>query len=202
MDNCPFYPEWTTLLFVQYGQLSILSRVDNCPFLTIYISGYGKQAENVLKHTNTHIFTEDKDLEKRQKKPFYRTTKEVYDENDQLACYIVKMDKKNIKDSKPVHIGVSILQWSKVLFIKFMYWLEEHLEEGAFKTCYADTDSMALALTRSGPEHEEAEQNLRSLFDPMVKPAKKESWEATWKDWFVTTDEIWDIRKPGKLKGK
>ena len=84
---------------------------------------------------------------------------------------------------------------------RFMYWLEEHLEEGAFKTCYADTDSMALALTRSGPETNDPEGSLRALFDPIVKPSMKESWERTWKSWFVTTDEIWDIRKPGKLKG-
>ena len=82
-----------------------------------------------------------------------------------------------------------------------MYWLEEHLEEGAFKSCYADTDSMALALTKSGPESDDPEQSLRSMFDPIVKPSMKESWERTWKSWFVTTDEIWDIRKPGKLKG-
>ena len=155
----------------------------------------------MLKHKKTHILTDEAALEKKKKKPFYRGRKEVYDEHDELACYIVQMDKKHITDSKPVHIGVAILQWSKVLFIRFMYWLEEHLEEGAFKTCYADTDSMALALTRSGPEHEIPEHNLRSLFDPLVKPSKKESWEVSWKDWFVTTDEIWDIRKPGKLKG-
>ena len=83
-----------------------------------------------------------------------------------------------------------------------MYWLEEHLEEGAFKTCYADTDSMALALTKSGPETNDPEASLRSLFDPIVKPSMKESWESSWKSWFVTTDEIWDIRKPGKLKGE
>ena len=82
-----------------------------------------------------------------------------------------------------------------------MYWLEAHLEEGAFKTCYADTDSMALALTRSGPETDDPEASLRSLFDPIVKPSMKESWETTWKSWFVTTNEISDIRKPGKLKG-
>ena len=156
----------------------------------------------MTKHKNMHIVTEDKDLERRWRSPFFRNKKEVYDEDDQLACYLVSMDKKTIKDSKPVHIGVAILQWSKVLFIRFMYWLEEHLEDGAFRTCYADTDSMALALTRSGPENEDGEQNLRSLFDPIVKPSMKTSWEATWKDWFVTTDEIWDIRKPGKLKGK
>ena len=83
-----------------------------------------------------------------------------------------------------------------------MYWLEQHLEDGSFKTCYADTDSMALALTKSGPESDDPEQSLRSLFDPIVKPSMRESWEASWKTWFVTTDEIWDIRKPGKLKGK
>ena len=83
-----------------------------------------------------------------------------------------------------------------------MYWLEEHLEPGSFKTCYADTDSMALALTQSGPETDDPELNLRSLFDPIIKPSKKDSWEVTWKNWFVTTNEIWDIRKPGKLKGK
>ena len=173
-----------------------------------------------MKHTNTKIVTDEKKLDKLCRNPFYRIDKEVYDGDDDFACYIVKMDKKKIKDDKPVHIGVAILQWSKVLFIRyvtyrmfyqvytafisifrFMYWLEEHLEDGSFKTCYADTDSMALALTKSGPESADPEQSLRSLFDPIVKSSKRKSWEQTWKSWFVTTDEIWDIRKPGKLKG-
>ena len=83
-----------------------------------------------------------------------------------------------------------------------MYWLESHLEPGSFKTCYADTDSMALALTKSGPEGGDDEQQLRALFDPLVKPSMRESWEKSWKTWFVTTKETWDVRKPGKLKGK
>ena len=154
-----------------------------------------------MKHNDTRLVTDADRLEKLMKSPYFKESVEVLDETDDLACYKVKMNKKTIKDAKPVHIGVAILQWSKVLFIRFMYWLEEHLEEGAFKTCYADTDSMALALTKSGPENEDSEHNLRSLFDPIVKPSMKQSWEATWKDWFVTTEEIWDIRKPGKLKG-
>ena len=85
-----------------------------------------------------------------------------------------------------------------------MYWLEAHLEPGSFKTCYTDTDSMALALTKSAPEGEATsmEQQLRLLFDPLVRPEMRDSWENTWKDWFVTTTETWDIRKPGKLKSK
>ena len=89
-----------------------------------------------------------------------------------------------------------------MFILRYMYWLEEHLEEGSFKTCYADTDSMALALTKSGPDGGDEEQQLRTLFDPIVKPSMKDSWERTWKDWFVTTNQTWDIRKPGKLKGE
>ena len=152
---------------------------------------------------------------KDEKSPFFKKSSEVLTEDGEIACYVTNLTKAVVKDDKPVHIGVAILQWSKLLFLRYftfvvhvhyilryMYWLEEHLEEGAFKTCYADTDSMALALTRSDSEHKDPEQNLRSLFDPIVKPTKKDSWEATWKDWFVTTNETWDIRKPGKLKGE
>lgn len=46
------------------------------------------------------------------------------------------------------------------------------------------------------------EEQLRALFDPLVKPEMKESWEKTWKQWFVTTSSVEDLRKPGKLKGK
>ena len=81
-------------------------------------TGYGKQAENVLKHSVTRLVTDNKDLERYAKSPFYRCDKEVYDGNDALACYIVQMDKKKIKDSKPIHVGDAILQWSKLLFIK------------------------------------------------------------------------------------
>ena len=85
-----------------------------------------------------------------------------------------------------------------------MFFLEEHLEDGSFKTAYADTDSMCLGLTSSNPEPEDGtkEDQLRALFDPIVKPEKRVSWETHWKDWFVTTNEVWDKRKPGKLKGE
>jgi len=29
----------------------------------------------------------------------------------------------------------------------------------------------------------------------------KSSWDQQWENWFVTTDQTWDIRRPGKLKG-
>ena len=61
---------------------------------------------------------------------------------------------------------------------------------------------LALSETNIGASHSEnKETQLRSLFDPLVKPEKRQSWEKQWKSWFVTTDEVPDLRKPGKLKG-
>ena len=39
------------------------------------------------------------------------------------------------------------------------------------------------------------------MFEPIVKPEMKSSWDQQWENWFVTTDQTWDIRRPGKLKG-
>ena len=85
-----------------------------------------------------------------------------------------------------------------------MYFLYDHLQPGTFVSCYADTDSMALATTRTRPMTEgmTPEEELRAVFDPIVKPEMRESWEANWKTWFVTTDTDEDKRFPGKLKSK
>ena len=64
---------------------------------------------------------------------------------------------------------------------------------------------MCLALSETNIRasySENKETQLRALFDPLVKPEMKDSWENCWKDWFVTTNTVEDLRKPGKLKGK
>ena len=83
-----------------------------------------------------------------------------------------------------------------------MTFLYDHLQKGSFRTAYADTDSMCLGLTRTqslrvGMTREE---EYRAIFDPIVKPEMRDSWENTWKDWFVTTNQVEDERLPGKLK--
>ena len=162
-------------------------------------AGYGKQAEQVSRHRDTRIYTDLNDVIKDEKSPFFRQTKEVIDENGDLQGYLVTKTKQKVTDNLPVHIGVAILQWSKYIFIDFMYFLEQHLIEGSFKTVYADTDSMVLALTQT-IHHDSLRDKLKGMFDPIVKPSMKPSWEQKWENWFVTTNEIHDIRKPGKLK--
>ena len=87
--------------------------------------------------------------------------------------------------------------------LRFMEFLFNHLQAGAVVPFYCDTDSMFVGLTNSKPRTEDmtTEEKLRALYDPIVRPEMKDSWESKWKDWFVTTDSVYDQRKPGKLKG-
>ena len=64
-----------------------------------------------------------------------------------------------------------------------MFFIYHHLEEGSFINCYADTDSMCLATTQTMDLADDAteEDKLRAIFDPIVKPSMKDSWEKQWK---------------------
>ena len=82
-----------------------------------------------MKHTVSKLVTESDDLENDFRSPFFKDCVEVHDEADDLACYMVKMKKSKIYDSKPVHIGVAILQWSKVLFIRYVLMFLRYLSK-------------------------------------------------------------------------
>ena len=164
-------------------------------------SGYGKCAEKVEDHKNTSLYPPNHNITKIARRPLYKNHVVIENEEGEAGATEVTLEKKTIEDSKPVHIGVAILQWSKLLFLRYMYFLFKHLEPGSFRTVYADTDSMCLALTKSRDVQNDSEEEVyRALFDPLVRPEMRDSWEATWKDWFCTTTETEDIRKPGKLK--
>ena len=61
---------------------------------------------------------------------------------------------------------------------------------------------MALAMcnTEDITEGMTLEEQYRAAFDPNVREDMKESWEKSWKSWFVTTETAEDERFPGKLK--
>ena len=92
--------------------------VHTCTKLLKLFSGYGKQAENVAKHRQNRLYDALDDVVKDEKSPFFKKMTEVYNENDDIACYLTNLIKAKVKDDKPVHIGVAILQWSKLLFLR------------------------------------------------------------------------------------
>ena len=144
----------------------------------------------------------DEKINNHQRSPRYVNCLEFLDEDGERSAIEIEMNKQKIKDDKPVHIGVAILQWSKLLFLSFMEYLKEHLESGSYQTCYTDTDSLCLGLTKSMvfDKTESEDAKIKKMFLPIVKPEKMKSFLSTYKDWFVTTDQIEDIRCPGKLK--
>lgn len=137
------------------------------------------------------------------RKAFYVADNEYFNEEGEITGYEVKLRKRKIHDDKPCHVSLAILQWSKVLFLRFMYFLLDHLEAGSFRTGYCDTDSVCLGFSKSRPlsPDQTLEEYYRAIYDPIVAPAMRESWERKWKSWFVTTEEVVDQRTPGKLKG-
>ena len=106
----------TAKLFGNAGEY-IITRT--CPSTCVNKNlGYGKQAENVAKHRNNNLYTDFDDLLKDEKSPFFKKSSEVLTEDGEVACYVTNLTKAVVNDDKPVHIGVAILQWSKLLFLR------------------------------------------------------------------------------------
>ena len=49
---------------------------------------------------------------------YYKESHEIMDEEKNVAGYLLKERKMEINDDKPVHIGFSILAWSKFVKVK------------------------------------------------------------------------------------
>ena len=91
---------------------------------------YGKLAENVLKYQDTKI-SRWAGVRNEWLKP--RTI--ITQMGSEDVFEIVKQP-KSVKDDKLVPVGAAVLQLSKLLLLKFIYFLDEHLERGSFKILY------------------------------------------------------------------
>ena len=82
-----------------------------------------------------------------------------------------------------------------------MWHLHSHLKPGSFRPIYADTDSMCIALSNSRFENmDDLEDLQRGMFEPIVREEMMDSWQKSFKEWFVTTKDPRDEKKPGKMK--
>ena len=76
----------------------------------------GKTMENVRKHRDIKLVKTDKKRNKLVSEPNYHTMKLM---DDNLA--IIEMKKVNVKMNKPIHLGLSILDISKITMYEFWY---------------------------------------------------------------------------------
>ena len=59
---------------------------------------------------------------------------------------IIKMNKTKVKMNKPIYLGVSILEISKLLMYQFWYDYMKPKYGNNVKLCYMDTDSFILNI--------------------------------------------------------
>ena len=96
----------------------------------------GKTMENIRKHRDIKLVTTDKKRSKLVSEPNYHT---MYYISEDLS--IIEMNKTKVKMNKPIYLGLSILEISRLLMYEFWYDYMKPKYGNNLKLCYMDTDS-------------------------------------------------------------
>ena len=102
-------------------------------------SVFGKTMENIRKHRDIKLVTTDKKRSKLVSEPNYHTINLI---SEDLS--IIEMKKTKAKTNKPIYLGLSILEISKILMYEFWYDYIKPKYGNKVKLCYMDTDSFIM----------------------------------------------------------
>ena len=75
----------------------------------------------MTKHFKRSIITDEDKLVEAIQSRFYKDSKHIIDEENEVVCHMVSERKAEISDNRPAHVGFCILAWSKLLFLRFVY---------------------------------------------------------------------------------
>ena len=102
---------------------------------------FGKTMENVRKHRDIKLVTTDKKRSKLVSEPNYHTMNYISEDFS-----IVEMKRTKVKLHKPIYLGLSILNVSKILMYEFWYDYMKPKYNDNVKLCYTDTDSFVMNI--------------------------------------------------------
>ena len=119
---------------------------------------FGKTMENVRKHRDIKLVRTDKKRNKLVSEPNYHTMKLI---DDNLA--IIEMRKVKVRMNKPIHLGLSILDLSKITMYEFWYDYVKVKYEDRAKLCYMDTDSFVLNV-RTEDFYKDISEDVKDRF--------------------------------------
>ena len=100
---------------------------------------FGKTMENIRKHRDIKLVTTDKKRSKLVSEPNYHTMNCT---SENLS--IIEMKRTKVKMNKPIYLGLSILDISKILMYKFWYDYMKPKYGNNVKLCYMNTDSFII----------------------------------------------------------
>ena len=115
--------------------------------------------ENVRKHRDIKLVKTDKKRNKLVSEPNYHTMKLIY---NNLA--IIEMRKVKVKMNKPIYLGLSILDISKITMYEFWYDYVKSKYEDRARLCNMDTDSFAVNI-KTKDFYKDIAENVKERFD-------------------------------------
>ena len=102
---------------------------------------FGKTMENVRKHRDLNLVTTDKKRSKFVSEPNCYTINLI---SENLS--IIEMRRTKVKMNKPIYLGLSILEITKLLMYEFWYDYMKPKYDDNVKLCYMDTDSFIMNI--------------------------------------------------------
>ena len=117
--------------------------------------------KDFFKFMNNAVFgvKTDKKRNKLVSEPNYHTMKLI---DDNLA--IIKMKKVKVKMNKPIYLGLSILELSKIIMYEFWYdYVKVKYMDNA-KLCYMDTDSFVINV-KTKDFYKDIAEDVKERFD-------------------------------------
>ena len=121
---------------------------------------FSKTMENVRKHRDIELVKTDCKRNKLVAEPNYHTMK-LIEEN----LSIVEMKKVKVKMNKPIYLGLSILEISKIIIYEFWYDYMKSKYGDMVKLCYTYTDSLVMTITTKD-FYKDIAQDVQERFEP------------------------------------
>ena len=122
-------------------------------------SVFGKTMENIRKHRDIKLVSTDKKRSKLVSEPNYHTINLI---SEDLS--IIEMKKTKVKMNKPIYLGLSILEISKILMYEFWYDYMKLKYNDNVKFCYMDTDSFVMHI-KTNDFYKDISDDVSNRFD-------------------------------------
>ena len=120
---------------------------------------FGKTMENVRKHRDIKLVKTDKKGNKLVSEPNFHTMKLI---DNNLA--IIEMRKVKVKMNKPIYLGLSILDISKITMYEFWYDYVKSKYVDKARLCCMGTDSFVVNI-KTKDFYKDIAENVKERFD-------------------------------------
>ena len=122
-------------------------------------SVFRKTMENIRKHRDIKLVTMDKKRSKLVSEPNYHIINLIFED-----LSIIEMKKTKVKMNKPIYLGLSILEISKILMYEFWYDYMKPKYNDNVRLCYMDTDSFIMNI-KTNDFYKDISDDVDNRFD-------------------------------------